>query len=466
MKELLNKYTDHTAIITYEGRQHSYADLLSYSDELYSNINHRCLVFCLCHNSIGSLTGYVSFLSNNVVPLLLDASLNISLLRKLIALYNPEYIWLPEDKSANLENSNIVYSSNGYALAKLETDSVYADLYDELALLLTTSGSTGSPKLVRLSYDNVFSNAESIAEYLSIDENERPITSLPMHYSYGISIINSHLIKGSTILLTNKSIMEKEFWTLLKDEKATSIAGVPYTYEMLKRLRFFRMNLPYLKTLTQAGGKLNLELTKEFAEYAEANNKRFFIMYGQTEATARMSYLPYEKSLSKLGSIGIAIPGGHFELVDDNKKETKNCNVIGELAYKGPNVSLGYAEKREDLSNGDDNNGILYTGDLAKIDPEGYYYIVGRKKRFIKLYGNRINLDETEGLLKDLITDCACVGTDDKMVIYVTEQEREEEIRHYISSKTGIHFNAFTVRYINSIPKNSSGKTIYTELTL
>ena len=163
--------------------------------------------------------------------------------------------------------------------------------------MLTTSGSTGSPKLVRLSYENVKANAESIAEYLSIDENERPITSLPMYYSYGISVINSHYIKDATLLLTDHPVIQKLFWMFAQDEKATSIAGVPFTYEMLRRLRIFKMDLPYLKTMTQAGGKLNAKLAKEYIENAQATGKRFFVMYGQTEATARMSYLPLDKAL-------------------------------------------------------------------------------------------------------------------------------------------------------------------------
>ena len=339
-------------------------------------------------------------------------------------------------------------------------------LHDELALLLTTSGSTGSPKLVRLSYDNVKSNAVSIIEYLEIDETERPITSLPMNYSFGLSIINSHLLSGATLLLTSSSLMEKEFWALLKNEKATSISGVPYTFEMLKRLRFFRMDLPSLKTLTQAGGKFNAEQTKEFAEYCASTGKRFFTMYGQTEATARMSYLPSEQALDKLGSIGIAIPRGEFHLIDDAGNELNAIDVSGELVYKGPNVSLGYAETADDLAKGDENEGTLHTGDIAKKDADGYYYIVGRKKRFIKLFGNRVNLDETERLLKTQILDCASVGVDDKMAIYITELGREDEVKRYISTKMGINHTGFNVIYIQEIPKNSSGKTMYAKLDI
>jgi len=461
----LKTYNNSLAAITDNGESISYADLATFSSDLYTKIGHRCLVFSLCENSLDSLGGYVSFLTNRVVPLLLDASLDSALLQQLIAVYKPEYLWLPTIRTTEFSAEEIVFESKQYSLIRF-TDNGNCELHNQLALLLTTSGSTGSPKLVRLSYDNVKVNAQSISQYLSITANERPITTLPMNYSYGLSVINSHLMQGATLLLTGRSLMEKEFWHFLKTEKATSLSGVPYTYEMLKRLRFFRMDLPHLKTMTQAGGKLNIELSKEFAEHCQATNKRFFVMYGQTEATARMSYLPHQQSVSKAGSIGVAIPGGEFNLIDENGSVITECDRVGELVYRGKNVSMGYAECADDLMLGDENRGELITGDLAKMDSDNHYYIVGRKKRFIKLFGNRINLDETERLLKSLLHECACTGTDDKMVIYITEADRLDEVKKYISTKMGINHSAFVVKYIEVIPKNSSGKTIYTKLEL
>lgn len=462
---IFEKYADNNAIVIADGTCITYRQLWDYSQAVSSVVPTRSLVFCLCDNKPGSIAGYVSFLSNKVVPLMLDSSIDNEMFQNLLSLYKPSYLWMPTDNSHHYPMFSRVLDVLDYSLMDTGFRSD-VQLHDELALLLTTSGSTGSPKLVRLSYDNVKSNAVSIIEYLEIDETERPITSLPMNYSFGLSIINSHLLSGATLLLTSSSLMEKEFWALLKNEKATSISGVPYTFEMLKRLRFFRMDLPSLKTLTQAGGKFNAEQTKEFAEYCASTGKRFFTMYGQTEATARMSYLPSEQALDKLGSIGIAIPRGEFHLIDDAGNELNAIDVSGELVYKGPNVSLGYAETADDLAKGDENEGTLHTGDIAKKDADGYYYIVGRKKRFIKLFGNRVNLDETERLLKTQILDCACVGVDDKMVIYITELGREDEVKRYISTKMGINHTGFNVIYIQEIPKNSSGKTMYAKLDI
>ena len=441
----------------------TYGEFSEKSSDILVHIPKRSLVFNLCSNEIGAFIGYTSFLNGDIVQVMLPDTLDKTSLNTLIEIYRPTHLWMPDSLSKSYHYTTI-YKCYGYRLIK--TDMVPYPLSDDLSILLTTSGSTGSPKLVRQTYQNIRSNAESIAEYLEITDAERPITTLPMNYTYGLSVINSHLLKGATILLTNKSLMQKEFWDFFKEQQATSIAGVPYTYEMLKRLRFFRMELPSLKTLTQAGGKLSPELHREFAEYAKEKGKRFVVMYGQTEATARMSYLPWQKTLEKCGSMGIAIPGGRFDLIDEDGNTITSPEVIGELVYTGPNVTPGYAECGDDLIKGDERHGVLVTGDLAKRDADGYYYIVGRKKRFLKIFGNRVNLDETERLIKAAFpdTECACIGKDDKMTICITSQEKHTEIRNYLSQKTGLNHVAFQVKTVQQIPKNDAGKTLYAKL--
>ena len=340
------------------------------------------------------------------------------------------------------------------------------ELNDNLALLMTTSGSTGSPKFVRQSYENIFSNTKSIVEYLKLDEKSRAITNLPLNYVYGLSILNTHIFSGASIVLTESTLFQKEFWQLMKEKEVTNFNGVPYTFSMLEKLRFFRMKLPALETITQAGGKLDPELHFKFADYAAKNNKKFFVMYGAAEATARMGYLPFEKSLEKCGSMGIAIPDGKFELVDAEGKIITAPDTIGELIYYGNNVALGYAESGKDLILGDERNKRLETGDLAKFDSDGYFTIVGRKKRFLKMFGKRINLQEVEHILRQHfdITEIACSGVDDKMIVFITEEKFLNEIVPYLSKKLNLHPAAFEVNVIANIPKNSSGKIIYSEL--
>ena len=460
-----NEFRDNTALIDENDNRISYGELCDIEHDIINIIEKRSLVFLLCRNEIGSVAVYSAFINAGIVPLLLSANIDRQLLDTLLEKYKPGYICIPEELESGFSKLQKKWTKYQYSVLKTDYDITY-ELNEELALLLTTSGSTGSPKLVRQSYKNIKSNAEAIVKYLKINACEKPITTLPMNYTYGLSIINSHFMVGATLVLTEKSIIQKEFWMCLKKNNCTSFAGVPYTYEMLDRLNFYRMDIPSIKTMTQAGGRLSPELHKKFAKYALEAGKEFVVMYGQCEATARMSYLPSDKSLEKYGSVGIAIPDGRFELIDDNGMVIEEEERSGELVYYGDNVTLGYAEAGEDLAKGDERNGMLLTGDIAKRDADGFYYIVGRKKRFLKIYGNRVNLDEIDKLVKEkyIGMEAASVGEDDRLVLFITDREVIDEVRIFISEITKLNLAAFEVRFIDSIPKNESGKIIYSEL--
>ena len=425
----LDKYGSRIAIIADDGTQLTYDEITSRVAQRAAELERGVLRFCLCKNDIASVVEYLACLEAEAPVVMLNANKDAETIENLRQIYKPGS----------------------------------THCHPDLALCLTTSGSTGSPKLVRLTKRNIISNAESIAEYLQIDEHERPITMLPMYYSYGLSIINSHLIKSATILLTDKTYAQREFWNFLREQQATSMSGVPYTWEMLRQLRFFRMDLPSVKTMTQAGGKLNAEIAKEFIDNAAASGKRFIVMYGQTEATARMSYLPWESAPRKFSSIGIAIPGGEFSLESDQCSEfsVQNSVTQGELVYRGPNVSMGYAECAEDLLKGDENYGVLHTGDMARVDKDGFYYITGRKKRFVKIWGNRCNLDAVEQIVKQVTSSCAVVGVDDQITVFVTQEGLEKEIKDLLAAKTGLNSKAFAVRVIDAMPVKDSGKIDY-----
>lgn len=456
----LEEFGNRTAV--YADREYSYAEMVEIADAISAEAGERTLVFCLCSNNKESLFGYVGFIRSHVVPVLLDASIQPDRLQKLIGLYKPAYIWASSEHQDLEKTMEPSFTYGAYTL--FESPTFYQhDLDDQLALLLTTSGSTGSPKFVRLSYENIFTNAESIATYLDIKEDDKPITTLPMNYSYGLSIINSHFISGATIIVTDASILKKEFWDLCKEQRATTFGGVPFIYEMLDKLKFEQFDLPSLKKLTQAGGKLNSNLSSKFAEVCHQKGIHFFTMYGQTEATARMSYLPYEKNFDKAGSIGIAIPGGELMLQDADGNNITAPNVSGELIYQGPNVSLGYAESSADLSKKDENGGLLHTGDLAYFDEDGYFFITGRTKRIIKVAGSRISLDEVEGILNEQGHDCVCAGTDDRMHVY-TLQDDDVQIKKIIKEK--LNLKGFKVMRIEDIPRNHFGKILYSELPL
>lgn len=456
------KNPSNTAFIDDSRTKVTYGELADFTKKFTGAIGGRTLAALLCRNTTAPAAGFAASMSGRIVPLLIGASVDASLRDSLLAEYSPEYLWAPQDLGL-AARGDVIFSAYGYELIK--TEAAPPSMYEELSMLLTTSGSTGSPKLVRHTYKNVEANAEHIAQFFGLDENERAMLDLPMQYTYGLSVLYSHLYAGAQVILSEHHVVEMDYWTLFKECGATNITGVPYCYEMMKKLRVMRMNLPTLKTLSQGGGKLSETLQKEFAGYAAATGRKFYVTYGATEATARMAFLPPELAAVKLGSIGNAIPGGRLSVVDENDREITEAGVVGELVYEGSNVTLGYAQCAQDLAKGDERHGRLCTGDMAKKDEDGFFYIVGRKKRFLKIFGSRVSLDEVENILKTKFeTDFACVGKDDEMKIFVTTPGLEDDIISFITEKTHFNKTAFAVRVVPEIPKNDAGKTLYAKL--
>ena len=459
------KYGDKEAFIEDSGKSMTYSELDAFSKRVGEHVVPRKVVLCLCQNSIASVSGYVAFLASNVVPVLISKDTDRSLIDGLIDTYKPGFIYSPEERLDIFGGYETVFEESGYHLMK-RTEPCEYELFDELALLMSTSGTTGSSKLVRQSRKNIQANAESIAQYLGITADERPVTTLPMFYCYGLSVINSHLLKGATILLTGMSVIQKAFWDFMKGHKATSFAGVPYTFEMLKRIRYYKLDLPDLRYITQSGGKMPPQVHEEFARWTRENGKQLFVMYGATESTSRMGYLPPERSVEKAGSMGVAIPGGRFFLKDDEGNEITSPDTECELFYEGDNVTLGYATCIEELSDGDMRNGVLQTGDMAVMDEEGFYYITGRKSRFLKIYGLRVGLDEVERILSAKYEGCdiAATGTDAKLIIYTDAKDRTEEMRRYICEVTHLNEISAEVRYMEVLPRGENGKVQYSKL--
>lgn len=461
----LKHYSDRTALILESREEVSYRRLDDLSGEIFAHLKPRALVLILCENELGALVAYVSCVNHDAVPILLDAKMDQERLAGIMSVYRPQYVICREGEHDDLGEG--IFTFCGYRILKTNFAEITdIPLHEDLALLLSTSGSTGSPKLVRLSRRNLMSNTQAICKYLHIDGASRAITSLPMNYTYGLSVINTHLYAGASVVLTNFGLMQKPFWVLLENCKVTTFSGIPYTYEMLNRLRFTRRDYPHLRQLTQAGGHLKEELQRIFFEYCKSRGKEFVVMYGQTEATARMSYVPFASLPEKLGSIGRAIPGGRLFLRDAGGNEITACGIEGELFYEGANVSMGYASCREDLARGDDNHGVLATEDLARRDADGFFYVTGRKKRFLKIFGNRVNLDECEDLLRSRfkISDIACTGTDEKLVIHLTDASLTDAVKGYISDLTHLHPSAFKIVVLESLPRSKSGKILYGEL--
>lgn len=334
-------------------------------------------------------------------------------------------------------------------------------LHDDLALLLSTSGSTGAAKSVRLSYANLDSNADAIVEYLGLGSKDRAPTNLPLHYSYGLSILNSHLAAGGALLLTDRTVLDPDFWSAFAAANCTGFAGVPHTYELLDKSPMREAALPTLRYATQAGGKLAPERVASWAARAAKGNWQFFVMYGQTEAAPRMAYLPPELAQTHPDCIGHAIPQGRFRLLDDAGNEILAPGETGELIYEGPNVMMGYATKIEDLAEPPTYQS-LHTGDMALRTPEGLYRIVGRRSRFIKPFGLRISMEEVEARLEGQGLSVACsAGPQESLWVLIAGEDSVDlnAVRADLGQWLGVPSSVLHVHAVADIPRRESGKT-------
>ena len=421
----LARHGDRQAFLSADGSL-SYRDLAArIDDRRYDLGSDRRLVLLTAGPDVATLVTYLACLAaGHPVVLTTDDAATVDALRQV---YDPDVII---GATGELEPVRRLSSH---------------DLHPDLALLLSTSGSTGSPKLVRLSYANVQANAEAIAASVGIRPTDRAITSLPLHYCYGLSVLHSHLAQGAGTVLTPLSVVDPCFWDLFRDTEATTLAGVPHTFALLDRVGFSDMDLPHLRYVTQAGGRLAPEQVRRFAEQGQRRGWDLIVMYGQTEATARMACLPPDLAASRPEAIGVPVPGGSFRIDPD-----------GELIYSGPNVMLGYATEPGDLALGRTVD-ELRTGDLARQADDGLYEVIGRRSRFLKVFGLRIDLDRIEQALAGSGV-AAALGSDDELVV-VTEGSGDLQIlRRQAAELSGLPLTAVRACQVRAIPRTMAGK--------
>ena len=435
------------ALIDESEHQITYEQLNDAIDQFILELpSFKSLIFLKVKNTYKSIVGYLACLRGGHPFLLIDSKIESSLLAQLIDIYEPNCL-IEELTLTGLNKVRKIF-------------------HTDLAMLLSTSGSTGTPKLVRLSTQNIISNTLSIVEYLAISERDCAITMLPMNYSFGMSIINTHLCAGARIVLNDCHLFDQKFWERVKTYHVTTLTGVPFSYQLLKRLDYSRFDTSSVRYLTQAGGKLDVDTLRYFSEKCAALGQKFIVMYGQTEASPRISYVPAKKLSSKIGSIGIAVPNGRLFLNDSYDVEITTPFVEGQLTYSGPNVMLGYAENCLDLQKGNTQQNVLSTGDIGYFDDDQFFYITGRIKRFIKLFGLRISLDAIDNwLLKNEIQGIA-VGKDDLLVIcYELGAEKQAtEARKKIACIFQINISHINTVIIDKIPRINGGKVDYKTL--
>lgn len=436
----LADHGDRPALISPTGTL-SYRDLAQRVDLVRARLGPTPrLVLLRGRNDVASVIDYLACLSGGH-PAILTGGGEQARLEEIVATYDPDVL-----------------------LDRGELQSVRPlpahELNPDLALLLSTSGSTGSPKLVRLSHDNLASNAAAIADFLSIRCDDVAITTLPLHYCFGLSVINSHLCAGGSVVLNDLPVLDPGFWGLVRAHRVTTFAGVPHTYALLDRVGFAAMTLPSLRYLTQAGGRMPPERVRRYAALGRARGWDLVVMYGQTEATARMAYLPATLAGSAPQSIGVPIPGGAFHL--EAVPETDDP-LVGELVYDGPNVMLGYATSPTDLAHGRTVHS-LRTGDLARRTAGGLYEIVGRRSRIAKLFGLRVDLDRLELVYARSGHLVHCVDDGDRLLVALdvsASTVSPAALTAIARERVGLPASAVVVLGFTELPRLASGKPDY-----
>ena len=450
-------------------------------NRIYSETaSRKKLILLVSDNSMEAVSLYCYHMKKRNTVFFVGNTKKAPDIAALIDHFMPDEIFLDRKKMRDVESEPALYEeieenyqtgSPYYQYVRLQRRQEIKDvLYDDLALLMVTSGSVGNGKIVALSYDNLRSNAQAIIESLEIDENDRAGVMLPVSYVYGLSVVNSHLLADAELLLPQGNMFQSGYWDFLEECRVTSFCGVPYTYEILDCLRILSKPWKELRLLTQAGGAMSCEMKQKLLEWIYDRRQRgikthLAIMYGQTEATARMSTFFLDQHPDKMDSVGRAISGGAFQI------KNKDHAGEGDIYYRGANVYLGYVKERSDLTENADvwrqNTDLLDTGDVGKLDEEGYLYITGRKKRFIKCNGIRISLDELERSIEiKWAVPVVCVSrvSDEQILLFIRIQDFRNidimELTDYLR-QLGIRKEQCRIRKIPAFHYCDNGKLDY-----
>jgi len=442
---------DETVFLIEGDEQYSFNEIFRIGESMLSNITEGTVLIIESDRDLDTVCAYIGALRKKVVPLLIDSNLSTEGVTEIANSYQAENIISADMRALG------GYKQSGSVRTKIlysRTNAPAIHLHDDLCMLMPTSGSTGEAKCVRTSRKNLSLATQSIVRYLEMDETRISISSLPLHYTYGLSVLNCALETRSRFVLSDHSWLEREFWNTAEQQSVTDLSGVPFMFQTLRRMRLSQTVLSNLVCVNQAGGRLEPALTDYFIDYFSSNGIHYFTMYGATEASPRISYVPHHRNKEKLGSVGIPIDIGKFRTdADDGVSE-------GELIYEGPNVCLGYGYCREDLALGDENSQVLFTGDVAFIDADGYATITGRKKRFVKVFGMSVNLDAVESIIRAITVNSAVIGEDDKVLVLVTDEDtksvKQKVLEHVTFSNRGLK-----VMNVPEIYLNSSGKPDY-----
>ena len=448
----LTDFADRPALCEPSGRSVTYAQL---AEEIWDGKLRgfeNTLEMLVFSRSLDCVVRYLALIAKGCTVLVLPQGLKPMAVKQMISEYQPRAI---HGQASDLKQLD-------FELNNLDGDLSEVCLhYDKAAptcetqqLLLLTSGSTGSSRAVRLSNEAVLINARDISTALGISPENVGLTSLPLFYTYGLSVLHSHLLSGAQIYCSAHEVLQPGFRELLAMTKISSLSGVPFSYQQFERLGLIDNPPPFLTAFTQAGGKLEAERVRSIARRLNTSHRELFVMYGQTEATARICVLPSHLAADNPDSVGFAVDSGRLSIGSSNSPD--------EVIFTGPNVMLGYADKFADLSKGDQLRGSLETGDLGSIR-EGLLYLHGRIKRIAKLNGIRVSLDDVEQELSRF-GNFAAIHLDGKIRLYTEEEISLELIRDALLARVQIRNHDLVLERVSTLPRLPSGKIDYRQL--
>ena len=437
------KFKKNIAIIDQEYSDLSYQQVLVETDKINKKIKNKSLILIVSENSIGSLLAYIFCILNNQVAIIIDSKTTKQNILKVFKNYQPNFVFLSKKKKNIFKKiCSEKYTFFDQILMKNQKNKK-KKLNKSLSILLSTSGSMGSIKFVKLSKGNLKHNTNSIINYLKITRQDSSITNLPISYSYMLSVINTHLEVGASIIISKYSLIEKKFWETIKNSKITSFNGVPYTYEIITKIGLKNIKIDTLRYLTHAGGKIEKNKLKEIIKFCNKNKLKFFSMYGQTEASPRISYLKPKFSEKKIGSIGKGIPGTKIYIIDNSGKKVLKPLVEGEIICEGKNVFMGYSKNCDDLEKPNKKNYKLRTGDLGFFDKDGFFYVTSRINKIAKIFGNRVDLGALENFMSQKGYKVACLSNNNKIFIFIEKKYNKTNLINVISKITNLNISSF-----------------------
>jgi acyl-CoA synthetase (AMP-forming)/AMP-acid ligase II len=488
-------FTDYVFEKTYNSENTAviYKRPFSYK-EIYGNINYvtkllmkkdyskKDSVLIVSENSIFFIETYFGIIKNGSICVPINPVTSEDDIKYIIDILKINMVFVQEKYKKKIKsivsNEVEIYTENyleGLECSENLNLNNTIDVKEDVALIMFTSGSTAKPKGVMLTHYNLMYNTNSIIEYLNLTEKDRIEVVLPFYYCYGTSLLNTHFRCGGSLVINNRFMFPQTVLNDIKNYECTGFAGVPSTYQILLRMtEIKKYEFPTLRYITQAGGKLEDVFITELTTIL--NGVEIFIMYGQTEATARLSYLPPSMIKNKLGSIGRGIPGTELMILNKQGLPVKP-GEIGEVVAKGGNIMKGYFNDRAETEKVLKNK-CLYTGDIAKIDEEGYIYLVSREKNIIKSGGNRISPNEIENTIVQIpeVVECAVIGLEDNILgeavkaFIVLKNQNSNVDSNYIISYCRDRLPNYKVpkyvEFLKELPKNSSGKVLLRKLKI